>query len=150
MICSLTCKQMSNRDDDYGSVRSRTATSVDHCRETSDRGGESGAWGQCKQTSWQVSKPADRRANKLATLCAAPRAPSRSWRGAPRPRHLCSRADRVPTRNSQCRNLRVGYRPDDGKIHCDPKDPDMFEPPRGAMWNETGLPAWRTVGKLSS
>ena len=47
MICSLICKQMSKRDDGYGSVRSRAAAAVDHCREASDRGGESGAWGQC-------------------------------------------------------------------------------------------------------
>ena len=47
MVCSLICKQMSKRDDGYGSVRSGAATTVDHCREASDRGGESGAWGQC-------------------------------------------------------------------------------------------------------
>ena len=47
MVCSLIRKQMSKRDDGYGSVRSRAATAVDECREASDRGGESGAWGQC-------------------------------------------------------------------------------------------------------
>ena len=38
MVCSLIRKQMSKRDDGYGSVRSRAATAVDHCREVSDRG----------------------------------------------------------------------------------------------------------------
>jgi len=47
MICSLIRKQMSKRDDGYGSVRSRAATAVDECREASDCGGESGAWSQC-------------------------------------------------------------------------------------------------------
>lgn len=47
MVCSLIRKQMSKRDDGYGSVRSRATTAVDECREASDRGGESGAWGQC-------------------------------------------------------------------------------------------------------
>jgi hypothetical protein len=38
---------MSDRDDGYGSVRSGTATAVDHCREASDRGEEFGARGRC-------------------------------------------------------------------------------------------------------
>ena len=37
MVCSLICKQMSKRDDGYGSVRSRAAKAVDHCAEASDR-----------------------------------------------------------------------------------------------------------------
>ena len=40
IIRSLICKQMSKRDDGYGSVRSRAPTAVDHCREASGRGGE--------------------------------------------------------------------------------------------------------------
>ena len=31
MVCSLICKQMSKRDDSYGSIRSGAATAVDHC-----------------------------------------------------------------------------------------------------------------------
>src|SRR4051812_33037707 len=42
MICSIICKQISKRDDGYGSVRSRTAA-VDRYREASDCGGVSGA-----------------------------------------------------------------------------------------------------------
>lgn len=45
MICSLIRKQLSKRDDGYGSIRSRAATAVDKCRKASDCGGESGAWG---------------------------------------------------------------------------------------------------------
>jgi len=40
MVCSLICKQMSKRDDGYGSVRSRAAKAVDDCAEASDRRGE--------------------------------------------------------------------------------------------------------------
>jgi hypothetical protein len=36
------------------------------------------------------------------------------------------------------RNSRAGYRPDDGKIQCDPQDPDEFEPLRRAMRGKPG------------
>lgn len=49
MVCSLICRQMSKRDDGYGSVQFGAATALEHFREAPDRRREFAASEQCRR-----------------------------------------------------------------------------------------------------